>query len=52
MAGKQEDAQNELKAAYVEAGRMKWFLSFEQSKDMNVTLQILQMKLAASLWSL
>lgn len=37
---KQEDAQNELKAAYVEAGRMKWFLSFEQSKDMNVTLQI------------
>lgn len=37
---KQEDALNELKAAYVKAGRMKWFLSFEQSKDMNVTLQI------------
>lgn len=37
---RQEDAQDESKAAYVKAGRMKWFLSFEQSKDMNVTLQI------------
>ena len=35
-----EDAQNALKAAYVKAGRMKWFLGFEQSKDINVTLQI------------
>ena len=33
-----EDAQNALKAAYVKAGRMKWFLGFEQSKDINVTL--------------
>ena len=40
MAGKAEDAQNALKAAYVKAGRMKWFLGFEQSKDINVTLQI------------
>ena len=37
---KPEDAQNTLKAAYVKAGRMKWFLGFEQSKDINVTLQI------------
>ena len=37
---KPEDAQNALKAAYVKAGRMKWFLGFEQSKDINVTLQI------------
>ena len=37
---KTEDAQNALKAAYVKAGRMKWFLGFEQSKDINVTLQI------------
>ena len=37
---KPEDAQNALKAAYVKAGRMKWFLGFEQSKDINVTLRI------------
>ena len=37
---KTEDAQNALKAAYVKAGRMKWFLGFEQSKDINVTLRI------------
>ena len=37
---KPEDAQDALKAAYVKAGRMKWFLGFEQSKDINVTLQI------------
>ena len=37
---KTEDAQNALKAAYVKAGRMKWFLGFEQSKDVNVSLQI------------
>ena len=37
---KPEDAQKTLKAAYVKAGRMKWFLGFEQSKDINVTLQI------------
>ena len=36
---KPEDAQDALKAAYVKAGRMKWFLGFEQSKDINVTLQ-------------
>ena len=35
-----EKAQNALKAAYVKAGRMKWFLGFEQSKDINVTLRI------------
>ena len=35
-----EDAQNALKAAYVKAGRMKWFLGFEQSKDINVNLRI------------
>ena len=29
---KPEDAQDALKAAYVKAGRMKWFLGFEQSK--------------------
>ena len=40
VAGKPEDAQDALKAAYVKAGRMKWFLGFEQSKDINVTLQI------------
>lgn len=40
VAGKTEDAQNALKAAYVKAGRMKWFLGFEQSKDINVTLRI------------
>lgn len=34
------DAQNAQKAAYVKAGRMKWFLGFEQSKDINVTLQL------------
>lgn len=39
---KPEDAQNALKAAYVKAGRMKWFLGFEQSKDINVILQILR----------
>lgn len=37
---KPEDAQNALKAAYVKAGRMKWFLGFEQSKDINVNLRI------------
>lgn len=37
---KTEDAQNALKAAYVKAGRMKWFLGFEQSKDINVNLRI------------
>ena len=37
---KTEDAQNALKAAFVKAGRMKWFLGFEQSKDINVTLRI------------
>lgn len=40
MAGKTEDAQNALKAAFVKAGRMKWFLGFEQSKDINVNLRI------------
>lgn len=35
-----EDAQNALKAAYVKAGRMKWFLGFEQSKDININLRI------------
>lgn len=34
------DAQNAQKAAYVKAGRMKWFLGFEQSKDINVILRI------------
>ena len=37
---KTEDAQNALKAAFVKAGRMKWFLGFEQSKDINVNLRI------------
>ena len=37
---KPEDAQNALKAAYVKAGRMKWFFGFEQSKDINVNLRI------------
>ena len=37
---KPEDAQDALKAAYVKAGRMKWFLGFEQSKDINVNLRI------------
>lgn len=49
---KPEDAQNTLKAAYVKAGRMKWFLGFEQSKDINVTLQILRTRPAAGRWSL
>lgn len=35
-----EDAENPEKAAYIKAGRMKWFLNFKQSKEMNVTLQI------------
>lgn len=34
------DAENALKAAYVQAGRMKWLLHFEQSKDLNVAIQI------------
>lgn len=49
---KPEDAQNALKAAYVKAGRMKWFLGFEQSKDINVTLQILRTRPAVGRWSL
>ena len=47
-----EDAQDALKAAYVKAGRMKWFLGFEQSKDINVTLQIFADEPAAGRWSL
>ncbi len=34
------DVQNALKAAYVEAGRMKWFLNFRQTKDINVGIAI------------
>lgn len=34
------DVQNSLKAAYVEAGRMKWFLDFTQTKDINVGIAI------------
>ena len=40
MAGKNRRCPNALKAAFVKAGRMKWFLGFEQSKDINVNLRI------------
>lgn len=34
------DAGNILKAAYVQAGRMKWFLDFRQSKEQKVSVQV------------
>ncbi|MDO5017493.1 MAG: hypothetical protein Q4E10_03910 [Porphyromonas sp.] len=37
---KKEDAQNAEKAAYVEAGRMKWFLSFEQFSEYKLEIDL------------
>lgn len=37
---KKEDVVNALKAAYVEAGRMKWFLHFTQSKEINLEIAL------------
>lgn len=34
------DANDILKAAYVQAGRMKWFLDFRQSKELKVSVQV------------